>query len=83
VGGRGSEAGRRYCRCAQHNHADGRESLYTRPPGPAISSMWTQLTGARSWLPGAGYGRDPALGTGLDDPTLRAVVATVLEHIGS
>jgi len=45
--------------------------------------MWTQLTGARSWLPGAGYGRDPALGTGLDDPTLRAVVATVLEHIGS
>jgi hypothetical protein len=27
--------------------------------------------------------RDPALGTGLDDPTMRAVVATVLEHIGS
>ena len=27
--------------------------------------------------------RDPGLGTGLDDPTDRAVVATVLEHIGS
>ena len=27
--------------------------------------------------------RDPGLGTGLDDPTERAVVATVLEHIGS
>jgi hypothetical protein len=27
--------------------------------------------------------RDPALGTGLDDPTERAVVATVLYHIGS
>jgi tetratricopeptide (TPR) repeat protein len=27
--------------------------------------------------------RDPALGTGLDDPTLRAVVATALYHIGS
>jgi hypothetical protein len=26
--------------------------------------------------------RDPALGTGLDDPTDRAVVATVLHHIG-
>jgi hypothetical protein len=27
--------------------------------------------------------RDPGLGTGLDDPTERAVVATVLYHIGS
>jgi CubicO group peptidase (beta-lactamase class C family) len=27
--------------------------------------------------------RDPALGAGLDDPTERAVVATVLYHIGS
>lgn len=27
--------------------------------------------------------RDPGLGTGLDDPTDRAVVATVLYHIGS
>jgi hypothetical protein len=43
-------------------------------PGAVLAAIFRQILDGE---------RDPELGTGLDDPTMRAVVATVLHHIGS